>query len=268
MRITVLLLALLVGLIVPGLDNRLNVVRYAVDAEDVTQPVRIALVTDLHSCAYGPGQRELIDAVDAESPDMILLGGDIFDSILPDDNTAAFLEGIAGRYPCWYVTGNHEESSGKANFDRKMEILEKLGIARLGGQSVQYAGDGQRFTLCGVDDPAARGGSDEEYAKQVRRLSGAEGFTVLLAHRPEYIDLYTDCGFDLVLSGHTHGGQWRIPGLINGLYTSSQGLFPKYAGGRYEIGDTTLIVGRGLSREKPRIPRFYNPPELVIVELY
>ena len=76
MRITVLLLLLLVGMIVPGLDDRLNVVHYAIDAEEITVPVRIALVTDLHSCAYGEGQRELIDAVDAEHPDIILLGGE------------------------------------------------------------------------------------------------------------------------------------------------------------------------------------------------
>ncbi len=268
MRIAALLLALLLGLILPGFDDRLNVVHYAVDAGEITEPVRIALVTDLHSCAYGEGQRELIDAVDAESPDIILLGGDIFDHVLPDDNAEAFLAGIAGRYPCWYVTGNHEQKSGKERFDRQMEILDALGIERLGGQSLRFVADGQRFTLCGVDDPEAWGMDADEYQKQVRSLAGTDGFSILLAHRPEYIDLYAECGFDLVLSGHTHGGQWRIPGILNGLFTTSQGLFPKYAGGEYQIGDTTLIISRGLARESVRVPRIYNRPELVIVELY
>ena len=268
MKFAMLLLALLVGLIIPGLDDRLNVVHYGIDAEEITEPLRIALVTDLHSCAYGEGQQELIEAVDAEEPDIILLGGDIFDHKLPDDNTEAFLAGIAGRYPCWYVTGNHEHSAGEERFRRQMAILDELGIERLGGQSILYAADGQRFTLCGVDDPEAWHYSPEEYEKQVRNLAGAEGFSILLAHRPEYIGLYAECGFDLVLSGHTHGGQWRVPGIINGLYTTSQGLFPKYAGGKYEIGDTTLIISRGLARETTRIPRIYNRPELVIVELY
>ena len=267
MRITVLLLLLLVGMIVPGLDDRLNVVHYAIDAEEITVPVRIALVTDLHSCAYGEGQRELIDAVDAEHPDIILLGGDIFDSKLPDDNTEAFLAGIAGRYPCWYVTGNHEHLAGKERFARQMAILDELGIARLGGQSILYAADGQRFTLCGVDDLRAWKKSVEKYKEQVRSLSGAQGFTVLLAHRPEYAEFYAECGFSLVLSGHAHGGQWRVPGLINGLFAPNQGWFPKYGGGLYEIGATTLIVSRGLARESTRIPRVYNRPELVIVEL-
>ena len=267
MRIAVLLLALLTGLIVPGLDDRLNVVHYAIDTKEVTVPIRIALVTDLHSCAYGEGQRELIDALDAENPDIVLLGGDIFDDKLPDDNAEAFLAGIADRYPCWYVTGNHEHRAGKRRFARQMDILDELGIARLGGQTILYAADGQRFTLCGVDDPRQWNGSEKKYKKRVQALSGTEGFTVLLAHRPEYAEYYADCGFDLVLAGHAHGGQWRVPGLINGLFAPNQGFFPQYAGGSYQIGDTTLIVSRGLARESTCVPRIYNRPELVIVEL-
>ena len=74
-------------------------------------------------------------------------------------------------------------------------------------------------------------------------------------------------GFELVLAGHAHGGQWRLPGLLNGLFAPDQGLFPTYAGGRYALGDTTLLVSRGLARESTRLPRFYNRPELVMVEL-
>lgn len=255
-------------LIIPGLDSRLNVVHYAVEAGEITRPVRIALVTDLHSCAYGPDQRELIKAVDAEAPDIVALVGDIFDDDLPDDNTEAFLAGIAGRYPCWYVTGNHEHlSKGKA-FDRKMAILKRLGIPRLSGQSASVEVNGQRLTVCGVDDPCAWSKSREKkYKAQVRKLAGAKGFALLLAHRPEYATYYAECGFDLVLSGHAHGGQVRVPWLINGLYAPNQGFLPKYAGGLYQIGDTTLIVSRGLARESTRVPRFYNRPELVIIDI-
>ena len=258
---------LLLALILPGLDNRLKVVHYAVDAEGLTNPVRIALVTDLHSCAYGPGQRTLIDVLDAEAPDCVMLVGDIFDDKLPDDNTEAFLAGIAGRYPCWYVTGNHEYWSGEAAFARKMAILEKLNIPRLENEAVEVELNGQRVTLCGVDDPRAWSNDVTAYAAQLRELAGREGYTILLAHRPEYAELYAECGFDLVLSGHAHGGQWRVPGLLNGLFAPNQGLFPQYAGGVYKIEDTTMVVSRGLARESTRVPRFYNRPELVIVEL-
>ena len=92
-------------------------------------------------------------------------------------------------------------------------------------------------------------------------------YTILLAHRPEYFQLYADYGFDLALCGHAHGGQWRLPGLINGVYAPGQGLWPKYAGGIYQQAACTMLVSRGLARESTRIPRLFNRPELVIIDL-
>ena len=90
---------------------------------------------------------------------------------------------------------------------------------------------------------------------------------VLLAHRPENIKCYLQYPFDLIVSGHAHGGQWRIPGLLNGLYAPHQGLFPRYAGGRYDFDGATFLVSRGLARESTRVPRIFNRPELVIVDI-
>ena len=270
-RVLLIVLAALIGLAIPGLDNRLRVVRYTVESPDIVSPVRIALVTDLHSCAYGENERELIDAIDAEAPDIVLLGGDIFDGILPSDNTVAFLAGISGRYPCWYVNGNHEYVGKSITYSRKKKLFKQYGITRLKGKAVDVTVGESHFSLCGVDDPNLwnKAERNAEYTSQVRDTAAqaADGFTLLLAHRPEYASLYAECGFDLVLSGHTHGGQWRIPRLVNGLYAPNQGLFPRYGGGRYEIGDTTMIISRGLARESTWVPRLYNPPELVIVEL-
>ena len=92
-------------------------------------------------------------------------------------------------------------------------------------------------------------------------------FSVLLAHRPERIEDYLQYPFDLIVSGHAHGGQWRIPGILNGLLAPNQGFFPPYAGGQYDFADTTLIVSRGLARESTRIPRIFNRPELVVIDL-
>ena len=92
-------LAGLLCLLLPGLYNPLNLVRYEIKAKGLTHPIRIALVTDLHSCAYGPDQRELLDAIDREKPDLILLGGDIYDDDLPDGNTLTFLKGVSSNIP-------------------------------------------------------------------------------------------------------------------------------------------------------------------------
>ena len=246
-------------------------------AEGLSRPIRIALVTDLHACAYGEGQRILLDAIDEQAPDLILLGGDIFDDKLPDDKAVAFLQAIGGKYPCFYVTGNHEYWSGEAAFGEKMAALRECGVRRLSGEAVSVEAGGGTVTLCGVDDPdawgSARGyaeyreGSFSEQAAQAFAQAEPGRFTILLTHRPEKLELYALLGFDLVLAGHAHGGQWRIPGLLNGLYAPDQGLFPAYAGGRYEKDGTVMIVSRGLARESTRIPRFYNPPELVMIDL-
>lgn len=89
-------------------------------------------------------------------------------------------------------------------------------------------------------------------------------FTVLLAHRPELLAKYAQFPLDLVVSGHAHGGQVRIPGVLNGLYAPNQGWFPKLAGGAYAQGGTTLIVSRGLA-VRTRLPRIFNRPEVVLV---
>ncbi len=260
-------------LIFIAFDPRLAVRRYVVDAAEITSEIRIVLVTDLHSCHYGDNQRELIDAVNRLNPDLVLLGGDIFDDILPDGNTELFLADIAGRYPCCYVTGNHEYWSGPVPFARKMSILEQYGIFNLSGGCKTISVKNQTIRLCGADDPEAYARSDDPanaFTGQLRQLaagSADDQYTVLLSHRPEYFETYAECGFDLALCGHAHGGQWRIPLILNGLFAPDQGLFPEYAGGRYTLADTTMIVSRGLARESTRIPRIFNRPELVLIEL-
>lgn len=276
-KILLFLPAVLLLLILPGFYNALAVRRYTVEAPEIAGPVRIALITDLHSCAYGRGQQELLDAVDAEAPDLILLGGDIFDDNLPDDNAEIFLRGIGGRYPVCYVTGNHEYWSGEAGFARKTAILEECGIVRLSGETFTVEAGGSRITVCGVDDPYSWAdcygfterteGSFRDQVAQAAAQADKDAYTILLTHRPELPDVYSQYGFDLVLAGHAHGGQWRIPGILNGLWAPNQGLFPPYAGGRYEQNGTVMIVSRGLARESTRLPRWYNRPELVIVEL-
>ncbi|MBO4351483.1 MAG: metallophosphoesterase [Proteobacteria bacterium] len=277
MKIIIALPVIFLCLLLPGLYNALKVVPYRLSTNGVTQPIRIALVTDLHSCDYGENQRDLLDVLDAQAPDLVLLGGDIFDDILPDDNTVSFLQGISGRYPSYYVTGNHEYWSGKDGFARKMAALKKWGVIRLSGEMASINIKGSRLNICGIDDPYA-------WNRKISYLEHAEGslnaqlayvaaqprdgaYTILLTHRPELLDTYSQYGFDLVLAGHAHGGQWRIPGILNGVYAPNQGIIPKLAGGLYEQNGTIMIVSRGLARESTWVPRIYNRPELVIIEL-
>ena len=255
--------AALVGLLAIACDSRPVLRIYAVETEKLSAPVRLAVLADLHSCDYGQGQRDLLDLVEGldPQPDAVLLAGDIVDDVLPRENAFTALEALAGQYPCFYVTGNHEYWSGQAE-DICRRIAD-LGVTVLRGEAAELAVNGQTITLCGIDDPESG-----EAAAQLAALPVEEGdYTVLLAHRPEAIGDYLQYPFDLIVSGHAHGGQWRIPGLVNGLYAPNQGWFPPYAGGLYIFESASLVVSRGLARESTRIPRIFNPPELVVIEL-
>ena len=144
--------------------------------------------------------------------------------------------------------------------------MAACGVTVLSGERAELMAGGQSVQICGIDDPDAGERSWMEQLQTLKQETAGTSFSILLTHRPERIAEYG--GFDLALAGHAHGGQWRIPGLINGLFAPNQGLFPEYAGGKYLVdGGGVLIVGRGLARESTRIPRFYNPPEVVTVDL-
>ncbi len=265
----ILILALLL-LAFAAFDPRLKIQKYTLETEKITRPVRIALLTDLHSCSYGNGQSRLIRAMKEQCPDIVLLGGDICDDKIPNDRTEALLKGIADLYPCFYVTGNHEYWS--RNIDAILGLFESYGVTTLQGSCKMLEVNGQTINLCGISDPDMESHTDSgiTWKQQLENLSQIPSnghYTILLSHRPERIGSYLGRDFDLVLSGHAHGGQWRIPGILNGLFAPNQGLFPKYAGGKYNFDHTTMIVSRGLARESTPVPRIFNRPELVVVDL-
>lgn len=263
-------LLILSVLVLSAFDVRLKTVRYKIESEKIYSPVRIALVTDLHSCKYGENQKTLIDAVNKEKPDIVLLGGDIFDDIIPDTNTKIFLKSVAPKYPCYYVTGNHEYWSHRS--DEMIAWLRANNIFVLDGESVNVEIGSQKISLSGINDPDKErftGKSGDFYSEldEIQREKDDNLFRILLAHRPSYIENYLKYDFDLVLCGHAHGGQWRLPPFLNGVFAPDEGWLPKYAGGKYDFPNGQMIVSRGLARESTRVPRIFNRPELVVVEL-
>ncbi|MFV0516589.1 MAG: metallophosphoesterase [Aminipila sp.] len=239
---------------------------YKIESNKISNKVRIAFIADLHSCYYSEGQKELLNCIDEQQPDIIMFGGDILDDNLPDKNAVSVLKSLSKVYPCFYVYGNHEYWSGKISAIKQM--ISGYGIKILEGQNETVNIKGQLLNICGVDDVEI---GQRNFMGQIRNAGNqtdTELFTIFMAHRPEYINTYLQYDFNLILAGHAHGGQWRIPGIVNGLLAPNQGLFPKYAGGIYEFSDKTFIVSRGLAKESTRIPRIFNPPELVIVELF
>ncbi|MDR2659116.1 MAG: metallophosphoesterase [Spirochaetaceae bacterium] len=229
-------------------------------------PLVIALISDLHSDIYGKDQTPLLNRIKEASPDIIVLAGDIFDNIAGPLGTRLLLGGIKDTgIPVFYVTGNHEYES--AGFDEMMRELEDFGVTILSDTYVLLEVNGMPLLIAGVEDPD-KNLRDSSYAPSYtifNEIYAVDAYKILICHRPEIAKLYY--GFDLKLSGHTHGGQIRLPPLINGLYSPGQGLFPKYSGGLYETGNGLLVVSRGLTTRRPLLPRIFNPPELVVIRL-
>ncbi len=251
-------------------DPRLKTVRYTFESTKVDTPIKIALLTDLHGSWYGKEQWELIRAIDKEKPDVVLLGGDIFDDNVSYKESEETIAILSQKYDCYYVTGNHEFWS--EDIKNILEIIQSYGVTVLSGEIVTVDIKGQKVNLSGVDDPDSSfyGGKNTDIIKQLEQIEeqrNKDYYSILLSHRPEYYRQYSRYGHDLTLCGHAHGGQWRIPGILNGLYAPNQGLFPQYAGGLYEYEGGAMIVSRGLDRWGIKLPRIFNRPELVIVEV-
>jgi predicted MPP superfamily phosphohydrolase len=240
-----------------GLDDSIQVVTYKIDSNKIDGKVRIALLTDFHS---NDSKDEVIDMLSRENVDIVLLGGDIIDDELEFNQGYDFVEELVKEYSCYYVSGNHEYWSGEYEQIRKKLI--NMNVIVLEGDCEKIKINNQSLNVCGIDDF-----ENEEALNQLLNCEEQldNDYNILLSHRPEKIDIYN--GYDLVLSGHAHGGQWRIPYLINGLVSPNQGLFPKYAGGLYELEDKDFIVSRGLAKESTRVFRFYNHREIVVVEI-
>jgi predicted MPP superfamily phosphohydrolase len=235
----------------------------------------VVLISDLHSTIYGEDQSPLIDAVREAEPDLIILAGDIVDDKRPLEGTALLLEGIRDIAPLLYVTGNHEYMSNNIAGIRR--FLESRRVLILSDRWQRIRVRENEILVAGIEDPYKKKKEDPRYDQKAvmekifKDLDEMPGYKILIAHRPENIDQYRRYNFDLVVSGHAHGGQWRIPGILpNGLYAPHQGIFPAYTGGQYSIpgsGEMTLIVSRGLSVNRPRFPRINNPPELAVIQV-
>lgn len=259
-------LAILVILTLIALDERLILRTYTVTSPKLTAEVRLAVVTDFHSS----DNADDVAAMTAScAPDAVLMVGDMFDDDTqnrPTERTLSLMRQLSALYPCYYVSGNHEAWTGE--MDALYQQTEEAGVTVLRMSSGVLTVRGQRIALCGIPDPyemVFSGAPDtEEQLRQALEDVDSADFTVLLAHRPELLAKYAQFPLDLVVSGHAHGGQVRIPGVLNGLYAPNQGWFPKLAGGAYTQGGTTLIVSRGLA-VRTRLPRIFNRPEVVLV---
>lgn len=232
---------------------------------------RIAHVSDLHNAQMGDDNEKLLAMLREAEPDMIAITGDLIDSRNTETEIALhFIQEAVKIAPCYYVTGNHE--ARVSAYPELKAAMEAAGVIVLEDERTEITLDGETITLLGIDDPSFQTdylfGDDESVvsAKLDNLTDEDDGFTVLLSHRPELFDTYVSSSVDLVLSGHAHGGQFRLP-FVGGLAAPNQGLFPEYDAGLYAEGTTNMIVSRGVGNSIFPF-RINNRPEVILIELY
>ena len=231
---------------------------------------RIAHVSDLHNAEMGKNNEKLLTMLRDADPDMIAITGDLVDSRNTDIEVALqFVREAVKIAPCYYVTGNHEARISE--YDELKAGMEAAGVTVLEDVRTKISMEGETITLIGVNDPSYQtdylfGDSETVMNSKLEELHAEhDGFTILLSHRPELFDAYVENEINLVLSGHAHGGQFRLP-FIGGLVAPNQGLFPEYDAGIYTDGNTNMLVSRGVGNSI--LPfRINNRPEVILIEL-
>lgn len=248
-----------------------EVTEYMVSSSEIPEGFdgfRIAQISDLHNAEFGENNEMLLKMLRDAEPDIIVITGDLVDSRRTDIDVAiGFLREAMKIAPCYYVTGNHERRI--AEFAVLEAQMMEIGVIVLRNDSCHLERDGDAIQLMGVDDCSFFYGNNGN--AQVKAMEGeiyrmqTGAYTVLLSHRPELAVVYDRYDVELVLCGHAHGGQFRLP-LIGGLYSPDQGFFPKYTSGVHEMTDMHMVISRGLGNSAFPL-RFNNRPEVVVVTL-
>lgn len=229
---------------------------------------KIIQLSDIHGKEFGENNQDLINKIEKQNADMLVITGDLVDEGV--QNSKEIIDNLLGNTKLpkevFAVSGNHDLWT--KHFDAyKKQWETSYNIEFLENSSTKIQKDGQVINLCGISDPDIWNAEKaEEIVKEnLAKIKTTDGYNVLLFHRANMLDMFLDSSFDLILSGHIHGGQIRVP-FVGGLRSPHGNWFPKYSGGKYLTGDKTYIVSRGIGNAVV-VPRIFNRPEMAVITL-
>ena len=231
---------------------------------------KIAQVSDIHCDRVGHSDLSFIKKIKDFNPDIIVITGDVLDSYNNDMDIAYnILSQLAIIAQCYFVSGNHELRLPE-EYEQLINIMKKLNITYMNNSNLLITKNSESINLVGVEDYNFFKNEDNlnhraNFIKTLEELYSPNHFNILLSHRPEKFPIYADLKYELIFSGHAHGGQWRVP-FVGGIFSPSQGFFPKYTNGNYVLEDSTIIVSQGLGNSSFPI-RINNRIELVLATL-
>ena len=235
-------------------NSWLKITRYKIKIEGAPS-LKIVHLSDLHAKRFGKGNIRLIKKTQKESPDLIAVTGDIIHRYNPKNRAVALecasaLKEVA---PVFYISGNHEMRGMQYRFLRK-DLME-AGITVLDDEAIEFNG----VQIVGLNCANLKN-------DKIFKITPKASPKILLAHKPHFFERYANAGYDLVLSGHAHGGQWRIPFTNIGIFSPGQGLFPKYTSGVHILENTKMVISRGLGNSQCPI-RLFNRPEILVINI-
>lgn len=257
--------------------NRFVTVRYELKSKKIARECAFVLLSDLHNKSFGKQNERLLKKIDELAPEAILTAGDMLTSAEGEEYRVAvgLMERLGAKYPVYYGMGNHEHRMGLNRerygniYETYMESLHNAGIEPLINENVDLVSS--NINICGLQMDRCYYKHFSKYPMQGNYLRDTLGpskkdkFQILIAHNPDYFEEYAEWGADLVVSGHVHGGLMRLP-VLGGVVSPKLTFFPKYDGGRYEKGESVMILSRGLGTHTLPI-RIFNPGELIVIRL-
>ena len=253
--LTVVLCVVLIG------GNMLIKTDYLLNSDKV-EGLRIAHLSDIHCAVMGEGNQKIIDTVKQTEPHVIMVTGDTVDEIRGRHaDMVSLLEKLSEIAPVVCILGNHE--THYPNLDSFLADIEA--IADKNNKIYMLIDE---FAV--LDTPAGRitvlgnGAHSQDRTETLEQLRDSEGYRILLNHYPEdfclMMQYHQYC--DLMLAGHAHGGQARIPGTDISLFSPGEGFFPKYTSGVHTVDGSHMVISRGIGTWAPRV---FNPPEIVAI---
>lgn len=263
----ILILILIIIILIPFClyqNKHLVITTYTYESEKLGADLdgyRIVQISDLHNAEFGKENKKLLETIRSCSPDIIVITGDLVDSNHTNvERAVAFVNEAVKIAPVYYVTGNHEYWLEPSENEQMMQGILAAGACDLDDEAVRIEKGDSSFMLAGLDDQHL---SDETLKNLLQEQKNE--LSIVLAHEPQYLQNYANAGADLVLTGHAHGGQIRLP-FVGGIVAPDQGFLPEYTSGKYNRADTEMIVSRGLGNSIIPV-RLFNYPEVVCVEL-
>ena len=249
--------------------NKLTQSNYTIKNEKIDNDINIVIISDLHDNNLGENNQKLIDKINSISPDIVLVVGDMLNEYSKDSNIVTnLMKQISQNYKVFYSLGNTEEDYIKLGTSDLLKELESSGITVLDNEYEDLKVGDSTIRIGGMYDYAF-GEINEDTYSFLCDFQNTDSYKVMMSHRPDsfiFGDASQVWDIDLVVSGHTHGGQVRLP-YLGGLYVGDQGWFPEYDKGLFDLNKIKIVITSGIGSSKQKIPRFNNIPEVVNLKI-